>query len=109
MIRRKVIGLAAAATLAGGLGTYGAASAFAASTASSTPVSSPKPTPSASSASPAGRDAMIRHCTDHLPAGERAKARQQMQHMMSGDNTMMSGGTAGDSMMGDTRDSAAQG
>jgi hypothetical protein len=45
---------------------------------------------------------MIRHCTDHLPAGERAKARQQMQHMMSG-------GTAGDSMMGDTPDSGAGG
>jgi hypothetical protein len=109
MIRRTMIGLAAAATLTGGLGAYGAASAFAATTAPTPPASSSKPTPSASSTSPAGRDAMIRHCTDHLPAGERAKARQQMQRMMSGDGTMMSGGTAGSSMMGDTADSAGKG
>lgn len=107
MIGRKMIGgLAVAASMAGGLGAYGAASAFAATTASSTPASSPKPTPSAS---PTSRDAMIRHCTDHMPAGERAKARQQMQHMMSGDSAMMSGGTTGSSMMGDTSDSGAKG
>jgi hypothetical protein len=103
MIRNRMIGLAMAATLVGGLGVYGAGSAFAATTASG-----PKPTPSASSMSPADRDAMIRHCTDHLPAGERAKAREQMQRMMSGDNRTMSGHNAGHgSMMGGTSHSGA--
>src|SRR4051812_18747331 len=92
MIRYKIAGLAIAAIVTAGLG---GASAFAATADSPASAPAPKPTPSAS---PTDRDAMIRHCTDHLPAGDRAKARQQMQKMMSGD--MMSG--RGGSMMGDT-------
>ncbi|MER7815209.1 hypothetical protein [Streptomyces sp. NPDC096153] len=30
------------------------------------------------------REEMIRHCTDHLPADQRDKARQHMEEMMSG-------------------------
>ncbi|WP_327582263.1 hypothetical protein OHA25_40895 [Nonomuraea sp. NBC_00507] len=99
MIRRKVIGLAVAATFLGGASVYGAATASAATPA-------PAPTPSATSTpTPNGnhdgmdRDAMIRHCTDHLPADQRDKARQQMEDMMSG--SMMGGMSQhGSGMMG---------
>ncbi|MFL6056686.1 MAG: hypothetical protein ACJ72W_27875 [Actinoallomurus sp.] len=85
MIRHKMIGVAVAATIVGGFGAYEAASAFAETTAPATSPSAPTPSPSASST---GHDAMIRHCTEHMPAGERAKARQEMQHMMSGGSMM---------------------
>ncbi|MCP3818817.1 hypothetical protein NLX86_12065 [Streptomyces sp. A3M-1-3] len=90
MIKRRTIGVAVATALLGGLGAYGA-TAFASSSATD-----PRPSPSAT-ASPGGthdgldRDEMIRHCTDQLPAGERAKARQQMDKMMSADMDKMAG------------------
>lgn len=88
MIRRRVAGLAISALMLGGIGVYGAGTAFAA-----TPTPSPSSTPSQGSGHPdIDRDAMIRHCTDQLPADQRAKAREQMEKMMS---TM-----DGDSMMG---------
>lgn len=87
MIRRKVIGLVVAATVLGGASAYGAATAFAA-TPTPTPTATPTPTPSGGHGG-MDRDAMIRHCTDHLPAGQRDKARQQMEDMMSG--SMMGG------------------
>ncbi|WP_033309262.1 hypothetical protein RFN58_35700 [Streptomyces iakyrus] len=98
MIKRRTIGLAAATVVFGGLGTYGA-TAFAAD-------SPPSPKPSATQSSESGRhadsadgrEAMIRHCTDQLPAEDRAKARQQMEKMMS--DGMMSDGMNSDSMMG---------
>ncbi|WP_331753188.1 hypothetical protein OG440_39550 (plasmid) [Streptomyces sp. NBC_00637] len=104
MIKRKTVGLAAAAALLGGLGAFGATTAFA-----SSPSTDPKPTPTATTSTPATGDsadtnAMIRHCTKHLPAGERDKAEKQMRDMMadrdheSGDSMM--GGTSGSSMMG---------
>ncbi|MET9834051.1 hypothetical protein ABZ078_33225 [Streptomyces sp. NPDC006385] len=87
MIKRRTIGLAAATAVLGGLGAYGATTAFA------TP--SAEPTPSPTQTSETGRhadidtDSMIRHCTDQLPAADRAEARQLMENMMS--NGMMSG------------------
>ncbi|UGY91279.1 hypothetical protein [Streptomyces gobiensis] len=95
MIKRRTIGVTVATALLGGLGAYGATAAFAAS-----PSLAPQPT-ATSTDSPGGadgmdRDEMIRHCTDHLPADERAKARQQMEKMMSGGmDKMMSGGMNG--------------
>lgn len=95
MIRRKIIGLTVAATILGGASAYGTATAFA---ATPTPAPTPTATPSATATptpTPSGshdgmdRDAMIRHCTDHLPADQRDKARQQMEDMMSG--SMMGG------------------
>lgn len=78
MIKRRTIGLAAATAVLGGLGAYGATAAFAA-----TEPPAPKPTTTQSESGKGGTDEMIRHCTDHLPADERAKARQQMEKMMS--------------------------
>ncbi len=97
MIKRRTIGLAAATVVLGGLGAYGA-TAFAAS--------SPSPEPSSTHSSDSGRgtdsaddrEAMIRHCTDQLPAADRAEARQHMEKMMS--DGMMSDGMHSDSMMG---------
>ncbi|MGW3353192.1 hypothetical protein ACWDA3_58725 [Nonomuraea rubra] len=103
MIRQRVIGLVAAATVLGGAGTYGTAAAFAATpTPAPTPTATATPTPTPT---PSGhhdgmdRDDMIRHCTDRLPADQRDKARQQMEDMMGGS---MMGGTSGDGsgMMG---------
>lgn len=100
MIRRRTLGLAVATALLGGLGTYGATSAFAA-----TPSPGPQPAPSAPSGGMSNRDAMIRHCSNQLPADERAKAGEQMQRMMTNsghtDGTSMMGGSMmGSSMMG---------
>lgn len=97
--KRKMIGLAAATAVLGGLGSYGAASAFAAT-------SPPDPRTSTTQSSETGgrvdghgsQEEMIRHCTEQLPADDRAEARQQMERMMSGG--MMSGSMMGDSMMG---------
>ncbi|MEU0108401.1 hypothetical protein ABZ313_23990 [Streptomyces sp. NPDC006251] len=106
MIKRRSIALAAATALLGGLGAYGAATAFAAS-----PSPEPQPTvsPSASaSPDPDGRmnkEQMIRHCTDQLPADERDEARRQMDKMMSGDMDEMMGG----SMMGGGTDDMMSG
>jgi hypothetical protein len=92
MIKRNMVGLAMAASLVAGLGAYGATSAFAATT-------DPTAKPAPSSGSPAAdRDAMIQHCTQHLPAGDRAKAREQMRRMMSGGHSMM--GDTGSHPMG---------
>ncbi|GHE39000.1 hypothetical protein ABZ508_14435 [Streptomyces lavendulocolor] len=100
MIKRRTIGLAAATVVLGGLGAYGA-TAFAADP-------SPSPKPSSTQTAESGRhedsthdrEAMIRHCTDQLPAADREKARQQMERMMS--DGMMSSSMTGDSMMGGT-------
>ena len=62
----------------GGLGAYGATAAFA-----TTEPPTPKPSTTQSDSGEGGTEAMIRHCTDQLPAGERAKARAQMEKMMS--------------------------
>ncbi|GAA3137652.1 hypothetical protein JOF29_000104 [Kribbella aluminosa] len=87
--------MAVATTLLGGLGTYGAA-AFAA------PPADPRPAPSATVSTAPGVDAMIRHCTDQLPAGERGAAEKEMREMMThhGAGNSMMGGSAGNSMMG---------
>ncbi|MFF4550762.1 hypothetical protein [Streptomyces sp. NPDC001435] len=81
MIKRRTLAVAAATTLLSGLGAYGAATAFA---SPSDPT--PQPTSSAT-ASPKSdgmdRDAMIRHCTKGLPAGERASAERHMREMLS--------------------------
>ncbi|AEW95101.1 hypothetical protein SCATT_27300 [Streptantibioticus cattleyicolor NRRL 8057 = DSM 46488] len=69
MIRRRTIGIAAATTLLAGLGTYGATAAFATTSGPGPQVTSPA-SPSAQN----GREGVIRHCTDQLPAGERATA-----------------------------------
>ncbi|MGW9028077.1 hypothetical protein ACWGQ5_28750 [Streptomyces sp. NPDC055722] len=98
MIKRRTIGLAVATAVLGGVGAYGA-TAFAAD-------SSPSPTPSSTQSSGSGRradnsggrEAMIRHCTNQLPAADRAKAKQEMEKMMSG------GGMMSDSMMGGSSD-----
>ncbi|MDT9692982.1 hypothetical protein Q5762_32610 [Streptomyces sp. P9(2023)] len=101
MINRRTIGVAAATALLGGLGAYGAATAFASPSATD-----PQPTPSATASTNSthdgmDRDEMIRHCTDQLPAGERAKARQQMEKMMPADmDGMMSGSMTGGGMDG---------
>lgn len=85
MTKRRTIGLAAATALLGGLGTYGAA------TASATPSAEARPSTTQSSERDGRADAgsMIRHCTDQLPAADRAEARQLMKNMMS--EGMMSG------------------
>ncbi|MCY0955155.1 hypothetical protein [Streptomyces sp. H27-S2] len=88
MIKRRAVGLAAATVVLGGLGAYGAVTAFADSPAVSAP-----PATTTLSVTAGDLDAMIRHCTDQLPAGERAEARQQMEQMMSG--SMMSGSSRG--------------
>ncbi|MFD7447064.1 hypothetical protein [Streptomyces sp. NPDC059909] len=96
MIKRRTIGLAVATAVLGGVGTYGATAALAATSASE-----PRPAATYSSDSGPGaraghdREEMIRHCTEHLPASERAKARQHMEEMMS--EGMMSGSMMGGS------------
>ncbi|MEU2110809.1 hypothetical protein [Streptomyces sp. NPDC019507] len=85
MIRRRAIGVAVATTLLGGLGAYGATAALAASASGE-----PRPTPPLTHTQPSGNghgmgmEELIRHCTDHLPADQRDKARQHMEEMMSG-------------------------
>ncbi|UQA91145.1 hypothetical protein [Streptomyces halobius] len=89
MIKRRAIGLAVATAVLGGLGAYGATAAFA-----TTEPPAPKPTTAQSDSgdradSESAKEDMVRHCTDQLPAGERAKARAQMEKMMSADMTSM--------------------
>ena len=107
MIKRSTLGVAMATALLAGLGGYGAAHAFAAA-----PPAEPAPvTPNVDSRTQADssydRRAMVRHCTDLLPAEDRAAARRQMEQMMSEamvSNSMMAG--MGGLMM---RDSAGDG
>lgn len=96
MIKRRTLGLAAATAVLGGLGAYGSVTATAA-----TPTTGPKPTTTQSSAG-GDREAMIRHCTDQLPPGDQAKARQQMEQMMS--DGMMSGSMTGSTSHGGHHD-----
>ncbi|MEU0042880.1 hypothetical protein [Streptomyces werraensis] len=105
MIKRRTLGVVAATALLGGLGAYGASAAFASSSDTT-----PSPAPSSTS-SPNTRgddskdtDAMIRHCTEHLPADQRDKAEKQMREMMSDHDDMsehsMMGDSSGESMGG---------
>jgi hypothetical protein len=91
MTKRRTISLAAATAILGGLSVYGATATFA-SGGAPTPSTSPAISMMAGSGhhvhSNADKAAMIRRCTDQLPANERAKARQQM-------GTMMSSGSSG--------------
>ncbi|MFF4756430.1 hypothetical protein ACWD5R_40460 [Streptomyces sp. NPDC002514] len=94
MIKRRTIGIAAATVVLGGIGAYGA-TAFAADQSPSLSPSSIQSSGSVhSGGSAADRKAMIRHCTNQLPAADRAKAKQQMEEMMSGSG-MMSGSMTG--------------
>ena len=77
MIKRRTIGLAAA-TVIGGLGVYGATAAFA-----TTETPAPTPSTTQGDSGEGGTEAMIRHCTDQLPVGERTEARDQMEKIMS--------------------------
>lgn len=94
MIKRRSIGLVAATAVLGGLGAYGATSAFAAPSPAG-----PRPSGTQSAETTGGANShgsqkeMIRHCTDQMPVADRAEARRQMEKMMSG-------GMMSDSMMG---------
>ncbi|SDN41930.1 hypothetical protein [Streptomyces wuyuanensis] len=91
MIKRRTIGLTVATAVLGGVGIYGATAVFAA-----VPPTEYRPATTQSSDTGPGaragqdRDEMIRHCTEHLPASEREKARQHMEETMS---ERMSGGS----------------
>ncbi|EGX61028.1 MULTISPECIES: hypothetical protein [Streptomyces] len=90
MIRHRTIAVAAATALLGGLGAYGAATAFAA-----TSDTTPEPTPSATSSPSAGgksTEAMIQRCLKDMPANERGAAEKQMRKMTS-EHSMMDGGS----------------
>ena len=108
MSRRKTIGLAAASAMLAGLGAFGATAAYAASSSPS-PQPAPSGSPTATRTATSSTDAMIRHCTNQLPAGERANAREQMQKMMTtGDNTATNPMT-NNSMMGGSPGSETSG
>ncbi|MFD8302815.1 hypothetical protein ACFV29_10745 [Streptomyces sp. NPDC059690] len=92
MIKRRTLALAVATTLLGGLGAYGAATAFASSSDTT-----PRPAASATVSSKShskNLDAMIQQCLKHLPANQRAAAEKQMRSMMSDQDS-----TSGHSMM----------
>ncbi|MDH6522318.1 hypothetical protein [Streptomyces sp. SAI-090] len=119
MNTRRTLAVATATALLGGLGTYGAVTAFASSSDTSTrPASSASASASAKSDSKS-TDAMIRQCLKHVPAGERKAMEKQMRSMMSdhkgmsdhngmSDHSMMNGGssTSMSGMMG-TADSGS--
>ncbi len=95
MMKHQKAGLAVAAAALVGLGASGTAYA----------ASSPDEDPNSAE--------MIEHCTDQLPAGDRADMREQMERMMSegtmpeGMEHMMSGGMMPGgmgSMTGDSED-----
>ena len=101
---RKTLAVAAATTLLAGFGTFTATAAFA------SPHAAPDRVPTTITASQAddGNDTdtdtgtMIRRCTSHLPAKDRAAAQKQMRQMMSGaghmSGTSMMDGASGTSM-----------
>jgi hypothetical protein len=83
MTKRKTLAVAAATALLIGSGAFGATTALAspsgaAPAAALTATSSPPP-----GIREGSTDAMIRHCTQQLPAAERGKAQQQMRAMMA--------------------------
>ncbi|UQA91072.1 hypothetical protein [Streptomyces halobius] len=110
MIKRRTIGLAAATAIIGGLGAYGATGAFAATEPAPKPITTQISDPDGRADSGGGKEAMIRHCTDQMPAGDRAAARQQMEKMMSDGmmskdmKGMMPGGAMGSMMGGASQD-----
>lgn len=104
MIKRRTLAVAVATTtLLGGLGAFGAVTAFA-----SSPDTAASATAFAKSDDGKNLDAMIQHCVKQLPANQRAAAEKQMRSMMSdhdsasGHSMMhgMMGGASGTSMSG---------
>lgn len=107
MFTRRTVALAVATVALAAAGAYGANTAFAATptptpTSTSAPTVTPAPT-STATPSPSreadhpgmDRDAMIKHCTDQLPAKEREAAREHMEDMMSGNSMMNMSGEMG--------------